>query len=86
MLRSVFFPSRHNLVLWITTLYLLILLYTGKISGLTVLFVYFLETIIIGLFNIVKIYLVLKLGEKEDSNSILKYWIIVLAIMGIIFI
>lgn len=76
MLRSVFFPSRHNLVLWITTLYLLILLYTGKISGLTVLFIYFLETIIIGLFNIVKIYLVLKLGEKEDSNSILKYWII----------
>lgn len=78
MLRSVFFPSRHNIVLWITTFYLLVLLYTGKISGLTVLFVYFLETIIIGLFNTIKIYLVVKLGvkEKKDSNFIFKYWII----------
>lgn len=78
MLRSILFPTRNNIVLWCTTIYLLMLLYLDKISGLTILFVYFFETIIIGLFNVVKIYLVVKLGAKEKSNSkfIFKYWII----------
>lgn len=77
MITSIFFPSRRNIIVWLTSIYLLFLLYSGKISGLTVLFVYFLETLIIGLFNIVKIFLVLKLGEREKNNKfIFRYWII----------
>ena len=41
------------------------------------LFIYFIETIIIGLFNIVKMFIVLKFGEKEKNNKfILRYGII----------
>ncbi len=41
------------------------------------LFIYFIETIIIGLFNIVKMFIILKFGEKEKNNKfILRYGII----------
>ena len=77
MLFSIFYPSRKNIIVWLTSLYLLFLLYNGKISGLTVLFVYFLETIIIGLFNAVKMYVILKVGHKERQNKfVFKYGII----------
>ena len=69
MLKSILFPNRKNIIVWITSLYLLFLLYSGKISGLTILFVYFIETIIIGLFNVVKMFVILKIGAKERSNK-----------------
>lgn len=77
MLKSIFYPTRKNIILWLTSIYLLFLLYAGKISGLTVLFVYFIETIIIGLFTIGKMFVILKFGKKEKNNKfILRYGII----------
>ena len=77
MLRSIFLPSRNNGIVWGTSLYLAYLLFTGSISGLTILFVYFIETLIIGLFNVLKMFIVLRVGEKEKANKfVLRYGII----------
>jgi hypothetical protein len=56
LIKSIFTPSRTNAFAWINLFVLVILLFTGIIEPYTVLFGYFLETIIIGIFNCFKIY------------------------------
>lgn len=82
MIKTILFPSRKNSIIWITSIYLLFLLYNGKVSGLTILFVYFIETIIIGMFNVVKMFIILKFGEKEKNNKfMLRYGLILFFIV-----
>ena len=82
MLKSILFPSKQNIITWFFAIYLLYLLYAGKISGLTVLFVYFIETIIIGLFNTAKMFVILTFGKKEKNNKfIFRYGIILFFIV-----
>lgn len=65
MLKSVFIPNKINAYAWLNVLFLILLLALGKIDPVTVLFGYFLETIIIGIFTIFKMYL----ASKHDGSG-----------------
>lgn len=65
MLASVFIPNRYNSYAWINVIGLILLLYLGKIEPYTVLFGYFLETIVIGFFNILKMFM----ASKHDGSG-----------------
>lgn len=71
MLKNIFYPTSQNVFIWLSTVYLLFLLYLGKINPLTVLFVYFLETIIIGIFNAVKMLCTIQLGNSKGYGTII---------------
>ena len=68
MLKSIFYPTKQNAFIWLSAIYLLFLLYLGKISPLTILFAYFLETIIIGIFNALKMLWSILYGKSEKSS------------------
>lgn len=55
MIKEIFYPTYQNVIIWLSAIYLLILLYSGKVTPITILFVYFLETILAGIFNVFKI-------------------------------
>lgn len=65
MLKSVFTPNRYNSYAWVNIMALIMLLYLGKIEPYTILFGYFLETIIIGVFSIIKMIL----ASKYDGSG-----------------
>ncbi len=65
MLSSVFVPNRNNSFAWMNLVFLTSLLILGKIEPSAVLFGYFLETIIIGLFNIFKMIA----ASKHDGSG-----------------
>ncbi len=71
MLKNIFYPTSQNVFIWLSTVYLLFLLYLGKISPLTILFVYFLETIVIGIFNIFKMMYASNQKDKSGFGLIL---------------
>ena len=66
MLASVFIPNRYNSFAWLNVLGLVLLICFGRIEPYTVVFGYFLETIIIGLFNVVKMFFA---SKNDDSGS-----------------
>lgn len=65
MLASVFIPNRNNSFAWMNVILLIVLLLLGKIEPYTVLFGYFLETIIIGLFNVFKMII----ASRHDGSG-----------------
>ena len=65
MLFSVFVPNKYNSYAWVNIIGLIVLLYLGKIEPYTVVFGYFLETIIIGFFTIIKMYM----ASKHDGSG-----------------
>ena len=69
MLKNIFYPTTQNVFVWLSSIYLFFLLYSGKITPMTVLFVYFLETIIIGVFNALKMFWSTKFGKSKDQKS-----------------
>lgn len=68
MLKNIFYPTPQNAFIWLSSIYLLFLLYIGKASAITILFAYFLETIIIGIFNALKMLWSNLYGKSKDSN------------------
>jgi len=76
MLRSIFSLSRQNIYILVSSLYLLVLISLGKVSAMSILFVYFLETLIIGIFNALKMYYILRIGKKDDTSNPMGYGII----------
>lgn len=70
MLKNIFYPTSQTIFIWLSTIYLFFLLYLGKISPLSILFVYFLETIIIGIFNALKMFCTIKLGNSSGYGMI----------------
>ena len=70
MLKNIFYPTSQTIFIWLSTIYLFFLLYLGKISPLSILFVYFLETIIIGVFNALKMFCTIKLGNSSGYGMI----------------
>lgn len=65
MFKDIFYPTPQNAFIWLTSIYLLFLLYLGKASPLSILFVYFLETIIIGVFNALKMFCSIKFTKSS---------------------
>ena len=70
MLKSVFIPNKTNSYAWFNLVFIILLIVLGKISTIIVLFGYFLETIIIGIFNIFKMY---ACRHQTDEKSIWFY-------------
>lgn len=68
MLKSVFYPNKVNSYAWVNVLFLIVLVAIGKIEAYAVLFGYFLETIIIGVFNVFKMYLAYKYHDKKIAS------------------
>lgn len=68
MLKSIFYPTKQNAFIWLSSIYLLFLLYLGKISPIAILFTYFLETIVIGIFNVLKMLWSILYGKSEKSG------------------
>lgn len=71
MLRDIFYPTYQNAFIWLSTFYLLFLLYLGKATPITILFAYFLETIIMGIFNALKMFWSITYGKSKGYGLIL---------------
>ncbi|WP_146190716.1 DUF6498-containing protein [Polaribacter aquimarinus] len=71
MLKNIFYPNHQNRYIWLSSIYLLFILYLGKISPITVLFAYFLETIIIGFFNALKMFWSIRFGGHKTGGYFL---------------
>lgn len=68
MLKNIFYPTPQNAFIWLSSFYLLFLLYIGKASAMTILFAYFLETIVIGIFNALKMLWSILYGKSKSSG------------------
>jgi hypothetical protein len=68
MLKNIFYPTKQNAFMWLSSIYLLFLLYLGKASAISILFAYFLETIIIGIFNALKMLWSILYGKSKSSE------------------
>ena len=69
MLKSIFLPNRSNAFIYATALFMLFMLITDRVSPLTIVFAYVLETIIIGIFNAIKMGYTAKFGKLGDSTQ-----------------
>ncbi|MGJ8743007.1 DUF6498-containing protein [Polaribacter sp.] len=69
MLKKILYPTPENAFIWLSSIYLLFLLYIGKATAMSILFAYFLETIIIGIFNALKMLGSLSYGKSKNIKS-----------------
>jgi len=69
MIKEILFPNKFNQFVWFNAIFLLFLVVFNYADSLTVVFAYFLETIIIGIIHCVKLLLVSKYGQKGTSKG-----------------
>lgn len=70
LLKNILLPKKENMFIWFSALYLLFFLFYGKISAIEILFAYFIETIIIGIFNALKMFCCAKYGNSKGYGFI----------------
>ncbi|RCS26327.1 hypothetical protein DUT90_11185 [Polaribacter sp. WD7] len=75
MFKNIFYPTTQNVFIWLGAIYLLFLLYIGKASPIIILFAYFLETIIIGLFTTLKMLWSIVFGKSKGFSLLLIFTI-----------
>jgi hypothetical protein len=69
MWKTIFYPNQTNSNIYIAAVFVMFLFFIGSISAIAVLFAYFLETIIIGLFIIIKmLYIIQNSSEYKGSQ------------------
>lgn len=68
MLKKILYPTYQNAFVWLSTIYLLVLLFLGKVEPMTIIFVYFIETIIIGIFNAIKMFWCIQFGVGDEDG------------------
>ncbi len=69
MLKDVFFPNTKNFYIWGNSVFLFFLLAVNFVEPVTIVFAYFFETIIIGVFHILKLWLIIAKGNANNENS-----------------
>lgn len=67
-MRNFLFINNSNYLIWLNAFFLLSLLFFKIVEPLTVVFAYFLETIIIGVFQCVKLWIVSKNGIENEKK------------------
>ncbi|WP_410006105.1 DUF6498-containing protein [Aequorivita nionensis] len=67
MWNAILMPTKSNAILWANALFLFVFLAFNLADPLTVVFAYFLETIIIGVIHLFKLWLVGKYGKKSTD-------------------
>ncbi|MEZ4858554.1 MAG: DUF6498-containing protein [Flavobacteriaceae bacterium] len=65
---SIFLPNKYNYLVWGNAVLLLVLLLLEKTDPSSIVFAYFLETIIIGVFHCIKLGMVNSLGKRSNPN------------------
>ena len=76
MLKDILYPTKGNLFVWVNAGYLILLISIGVVPTITVVFAYFLESIVVGLLNMVKMTVTILFGrtQKADNNSGIAYF------------
>ena len=64
-------PNKQNLFIWLNAIFLIILLIIGKADPLTIVIAYFLETLIIGVVNVFKMFKVIATNPEGEKNYFL---------------
>ncbi|MGV8946839.1 MAG: DUF6498-containing protein [Lutibacter sp.] len=67
MWKEILLPTKNNAILWANALFLFLLLALNLADPLTIVFAYFLETIIIGVIHLIKLWMVSKYGKKSTN-------------------
>lgn len=78
MIKEIFRPTGDNTTVYLNALFLLMLLVIGVADAFMIVITYFLETVIIGLIHVVKLFLTVKHGKppKPDSKGFNGYGVI----------
>lgn len=66
-LKNIFLPNSRNQSIYLTNLFVLAMYISGAVSASTIIFSYFLETIIIGVFNAIKMACARKPNEQKEG-------------------
>lgn len=69
MFKTIFYPNSRNSSIYLTNLFVLALFINGSVTAAVVIFSYFLETIIIGIFNILKMASAAKANNVSDGYN-----------------
>jgi hypothetical protein len=69
MVQKIFSFTKYNYLIWANAAFLIVLLLLDKADALTIVFAYFLETIIIGMLHVIKLWLCVKYGKEDTSKS-----------------
>lgn len=69
LLKSILKPSLRNASVWLNTIFLLALLLLGWADSFTIIMIYFFETLLIGLIQILKMMIVGAYGEQQKQES-----------------
>lgn len=67
MWKEILLPTKNNAILWANALFLFMLLALNIADPLTIVFAYFVETIIIGVIHLIKLWMVSKYGKKSTD-------------------
>jgi len=68
-----FLPTKNNAFVWLNAAFLIVLLLIGKTEPLTVVMAYFLETIVIGVVQVFKLYSIISYRKNKSYKVILKF-------------
>jgi hypothetical protein len=64
-----FLPKKNNSFVWFNAIFLIYLVIIGKVDSLTIITAYFLETIIIGIVYVFKMYSIISFDNNKFGNS-----------------
>jgi hypothetical protein len=64
-----YLPNKQNSFVWLNALFLIYLLFIGKVDSLTIVTAYFLETVIIGIVYVFKMYKIISYDNQIEKNS-----------------
>lgn len=64
-----YLPSKQNSFVWLNALFLLYLVIIGKVDALTIVTAYFLETVIVGIVYVFKMYKIISYNNSVENNS-----------------
>ena len=67
MWKEILLPTKNNAIIWANALFLFLLLALNLADPLTIVFAYFMETIIIGVIHLIKLWMVSKYGKKSTN-------------------
>lgn len=69
ILKSILKPSISNVSVWLNTIFLLVLLILGWADSFTIIMIYFFETLLIGIIQILKMMIVGAYGAQQKTES-----------------
>ena len=69
LLTAILKPTLKNITVWLNTCFLLALLILGSADAFTIVMIYFFETLLIGIIQIIKMLITGRYGEKQRREG-----------------